>query len=56
MQEASLPTGYRTRVIPNARWRVLYPEHRPIAFNRWLLAQLAASGAEAGRHPGRRRG
>lgn len=30
--------GYATRVIPNARWRRLYPEYRPLAHNRWLLA------------------
>lgn len=30
--------GYWTRVIPNARWRVLWPEWRPIDQNRWLLA------------------
>jgi predicted RNA methylase len=45
--------GYQTRVIRNARCRALYPEHRPIGFNRWLLAQLAGSGTEAGHHTGR---
>jgi hypothetical protein len=31
--------GYTTRIIPNARWRRLYPEQRPIPHNRWLLAE-----------------
>ena len=30
--------GYQVRLVKNAWWRVLYPEHRPIALNRWLLA------------------
>jgi precorrin-6B methylase 2 len=30
--------GYATRVIPNASWRLLWPEWRPIVHNRWLLA------------------
>jgi len=30
--------GYRTRIIPNARWRALWPEWRPIEHNRWVLA------------------
>ncbi len=30
--------GYEARVIKNAWWRTLYPEHRPIELNRWLLA------------------
>jgi len=31
--------GYRTRIIYNARWRVLLPELRPIPHNRWLIAE-----------------
>jgi hypothetical protein len=30
--------GQRTRIIDNARWRVLLPERRPLAHNRWLTA------------------
>ena len=30
--------GYRIRIIPNAWWRCLIPEGRPIAHNRWLVA------------------
>ena len=30
--------GYTVRIIKNAWWRALYPEHRPIGHNRWLLA------------------
>ncbi len=30
--------GYDVRVVRNAWWRALYPEHRPIGHNRWLLA------------------
>jgi predicted RNA methylase len=30
--------GYDVRIIKKAWWRVLYPEHRPIGHNRWLLA------------------
>jgi SAM-dependent methyltransferase len=30
--------GYTTTVIPNASWRTLYPEWRPIEHNRWLVA------------------
>jgi hypothetical protein len=33
--------GYRTRIIYNARWRVLLPEERPIEHNRWLVAEPA---------------
>jgi predicted RNA methylase len=31
--------GYRTTVIPNAWWRALIPEQRPIEHNRWLWVQ-----------------
>jgi hypothetical protein len=31
-------TGYETRVIQPAWWRVLVPETRPAAHNRWLVA------------------
>jgi hypothetical protein len=30
--------GYQVTIIPNAWWRTLVPEHRPIAHNRWLYA------------------
>jgi hypothetical protein len=30
--------GYQARVIPNAWWRFLVPEVRPLELNRWLLA------------------
>ncbi|HEV2439644.1 MAG TPA: FkbM family methyltransferase [bacterium] len=29
--------GYEVRIVKNAWWRALYPEHRPIGHNRWLL-------------------
>ena len=48
--------GYQAKVIPNARWRVFYPEHRPIGFNRWLLARLPASGTDVASDTGTRRG
>lgn len=31
--------GYKTRIIKNAWWRFFWPEERPIAHNRWLIAQ-----------------
>lgn len=34
LQEA----GYQTQIIPNAWWRMIVPEHRPGAQNRWLAA------------------
>lgn len=30
--------GHETRVIPNAWWRFLVPENRPVDHNRWLVA------------------
>jgi hypothetical protein len=30
--------GYDCRVIPNAWWRRIVPEHRPVGWNRWLTA------------------
>jgi len=30
--------GFKTRIIPNAWWRALVPELRPIEHNRWLAA------------------
>lgn len=30
--------GFQTRIIPNAWWRVVIPEYRPIPHNRWLAA------------------
>lgn len=34
--------GYTTRVIPNAWWRAIVPEQRPIELNRWVLAERAS--------------
>lgn len=31
--------GYKSRVIRNAWWRVIAPEMRPIAHNRWIVAE-----------------
>jgi hypothetical protein len=31
-------SGFETRIIPNAAWRVFVPEQRPIEQNRWLAA------------------
>jgi hypothetical protein len=31
-------SGFETAVIPNAWWRVIFPEQRLIAHNRWLVA------------------
>jgi precorrin-6B methylase 2 len=33
--------GYETCIIKNARWRLVWPEYRPIGFNRWLLGTAA---------------
>jgi predicted nicotinamide N-methyase len=30
--------GYGVQVVRNRWWRVIYPEYRPIGFNRWLIA------------------
>lgn len=30
--------GYKTQVVPNAWWRGVIPEQRPIPLNRWLIA------------------
>lgn len=30
--------GYKTKIIPNAWWRVIIPELRPIEHNRWFSA------------------
>jgi Met-10+ like-protein len=35
--------GYETMIVTNAWWRRLYPEYRPIGFNRWLLATRDAA-------------
>jgi hypothetical protein len=34
---------YRCAVIPNAWWRRLIPEQRPIEHNRWLWATRSAA-------------
>ena len=36
--------GCETQIIYNARWRILLPELRPIAHNRWLTAVPLAPG------------
>jgi len=33
-----LESGYRTKIISPAWWRVVLPEYRPIPHNRWLAA------------------
>lgn len=30
--------GFRTRIIPQATWRVVVPDYRPLEHNRWLAA------------------
>jgi hypothetical protein len=35
--------GFETRVIPNAAFRVILPEQRPIEHNRWLAAWKTTS-------------
>ena len=30
--------GYGVQIVPNSRWRSLWPEWRPLAHNRWLFA------------------
>ncbi len=32
--------GYETVIVPNARWRAILPELRPISHNRWLFARM----------------
>lgn len=34
--------GLQTEVIDNARWRLLIPEERPVAHNRWVAAYSSA--------------
>lgn len=34
--------GYRTKIIPNARWRFFLPEERLVEHNRWLIAEPAS--------------
>jgi hypothetical protein len=40
--------GYVVDLIPNARWRLIWPEFRPIGHDRWIIANpgrpLAAIG------------
>ncbi len=33
--------GYRLEIIPNAWWRALVPEQRPLDHNRWFWAEPA---------------
>ena len=30
--------GYNTKIVPNAWWRSMIPEQRPLDHNRWLWA------------------
>jgi hypothetical protein len=32
-------SGFRTRIVDNAWWRAFIPEQRPIALNRWVMAE-----------------
>jgi precorrin-6B methylase 2 len=32
--------GYAVEIVPNSRWRSLWPEWRPLEHNRWLLATV----------------
>lgn len=36
--ETLTKAGFSTKVIPNAGWRIIIPEMRPIPHNRWLAA------------------
>jgi FkbM family methyltransferase len=40
-------TGYDTKIIPNAWWRLFLPEQRPIEHNRWLLATKEGPASDA---------
>ena len=31
--------GYKTKIVKNAWWRLLIPEGRPMAHNRWIIAE-----------------
>lgn len=37
-EEILRASGFQTRIIPNAAWRLFVPEQRPIEQNRWLAA------------------
>ena len=37
--------GFRVRIVPNAWWRVVLPEQRPVELNRWLVAYRNPLGA-----------
>ena len=48
-QEFLKARGYTVRIIRNAWWRAIYPEHRqPIGHNRWLLAEITGSAGGGG--------
>lgn len=34
---------FTCRIVPNAWWRCMIPEHRPIALNRWVYAEKATA-------------
>lgn len=38
--------GYATRIVPQAWFRALIPEHRPLAHNRWLVAWRDDTGVQ----------
>lgn len=37
-EEILRASGFQTRIVPNAPWRAVVPEQRPIEQNRWLAA------------------
>jgi hypothetical protein len=37
---------YQVTIIPNAWWRLIVPEQRPIAHNRWLVAMPPCGGVK----------
>jgi glycosyltransferase involved in cell wall biosynthesis len=41
-------SGYKTSIIKNAPWRILWPEYRPIDHNQWLVARPRVSGESPG--------
>jgi len=41
--------GFDCRIIPNAWWRSIVPEHRPIGHNRWLWASRSEPSAKTKR-------
>lgn len=46
--------GYVIRIIRNAWWRTMYPEYRPLALNRWVLAVPGPRSRNDGEPAGKR--